>query len=74
MTLRQMNAWFYEGEGLKLLQEYYAKRFGTIAFIAGNSGTQMGGWFRKEIKTLEDLSKNAHRWTRRRSNETTGCV
>ncbi len=55
MTLRQMNAWFYEGEGLKLLQEYYAKRFGTIAFIAGNSGTQMGGWFRKEIKTLEDL-------------------
>lgn len=55
MTLRQMNAWFYEGEGLKLLQEYYAKRFGTIAFIAGNSGTQMGGWFRKEIKGLDDL-------------------
>jgi TRAP-type mannitol/chloroaromatic compound transport system substrate-binding protein len=55
MTLRQQNAWLYEGNGLKLLQEVYAKKFNIIQWPAGNTGAQMGGWFRKEIKTLRDL-------------------
>ncbi|MCS6774512.1 MAG: TRAP transporter substrate-binding protein DctP [Thermoflexales bacterium] len=55
MTLRQTNAWFYEGGGLDLMNEVYAKRLGIIAFLAGNSGAQMGGWFRREVNTLRDL-------------------
>ncbi|GIV84660.1 MAG: ABC transporter substrate-binding protein [Candidatus Roseilinea sp.] len=55
MTLRQQNAWLYEGGGLKLLQEIYAKRFNVIHWPAGNTGAQMGGWFRKEVKTVKDL-------------------
>ncbi len=55
LTAQQNNAWFYDGGGLKLLQDFYAKKFGVIQFPAGNTGTQMGGWFRKEIKTPDDL-------------------
>ncbi|MDW8396428.1 MAG: TRAP transporter substrate-binding protein [Anaerolineae bacterium] len=55
MTLRQQNAWLYEGGGLQALQEFYAKKFGVIQFPAGNTGAQMGGWFRKEINTVDDL-------------------
>ncbi len=55
MTLRQQNAWLYEGGGLQLLQEVYRKKFGVIQFPAGNTGAQMGGWFRKEIKGVDDL-------------------
>ncbi|MDW8292855.1 MAG: TRAP transporter substrate-binding protein [Anaerolineae bacterium] len=55
MTLRQQNAWLYEGGGLKLLQDFYRQKFGVIQFPAGNTGAQMGGWFRKEIKTVDDL-------------------
>jgi TRAP-type mannitol/chloroaromatic compound transport system substrate-binding protein len=54
-TAGQQNAWLYEGGGLTKLQEIYAKKFNVIQFPAGNSGTQMGGWFRKEISTLNDL-------------------
>jgi TRAP-type mannitol/chloroaromatic compound transport system substrate-binding protein len=55
LTAQQQNAWFYEGGGLKKLQEIYAKKFNVIQFPAGNTGTQMGGWFKKEISTLDDL-------------------
>jgi len=55
MNARQQNAWLYEGGGLKLLQDYYGKKFNVIQFPAGNTGAQMGGWFRKEINTLADL-------------------
>jgi TRAP-type mannitol/chloroaromatic compound transport system substrate-binding protein len=55
MTFRQQNAWLYEGNGLKLLQEVYAKKFNVIQWPAGNTGAQMGGWFRKEVKTVKDL-------------------
>jgi TRAP-type mannitol/chloroaromatic compound transport system substrate-binding protein len=48
-----MTAWMYEGNGLKLMREFYAKS-GFISFPMGNTGAQMGGWFRKEIKTPED--------------------
>jgi TRAP-type mannitol/chloroaromatic compound transport system substrate-binding protein len=43
----------YEGNGLKLMREFYAKS-GFTSFPMGNTGAQMGGWFRKEIKTPED--------------------
>jgi TRAP-type mannitol/chloroaromatic compound transport system substrate-binding protein len=55
LTAQQQNAWLYEGGGLAKLQEIYAKKFNLIQFPAGNSGTQMGGWFRKEVSTLNDL-------------------
>jgi len=55
LTLRQQNAWLYDGGGLKLLQDFYAKKFNVIQFPAGNTGAQMGGWFRKEVNTIADL-------------------
>jgi TRAP-type mannitol/chloroaromatic compound transport system substrate-binding protein len=51
---RQMNAWLYHGGGMDLLNEFYAKH-NIYALPAGNTGVQMGGWFRKEIKTVQDL-------------------
>ncbi|MGB6243038.1 MAG: TRAP transporter substrate-binding protein DctP [Castellaniella sp.] len=54
LNVRQMNAWMYEGDGLKLMRELFAPR-GIINFPFGNTGTQMGGWYRKEIKTPDDL-------------------
>ena len=54
-TARQQNAWLYEGGGLELLQAFYAERFGVIQFPAGNTGVQMGGWFNKEINSVQDL-------------------
>ena len=55
LTAQQQNAWLYEGGGLELLQTFYADNFNLIQFPAGNTGTQMGGWFRNEINTLQDL-------------------
>ncbi|AFZ37767.1 Extracellular solute-binding protein, family 7 [Stanieria cyanosphaera PCC 7437] len=54
-TAQQQDAWLYEGGGLTKLQEIYASKFNLIQFPAGNTGTQMGGWFRKEVSTLKDL-------------------
>ena len=54
LNSRQQNAWFYEGEGQKLIDDFAAK-YNCKALLAGNTGTQMGGWFRKEIKTVEDF-------------------
>jgi TRAP-type mannitol/chloroaromatic compound transport system substrate-binding protein len=54
-TAQQQNAWLYEGGGLAKMQEIYAKLFNVIQFPAGNTGVQMGGWFRKEINTVADL-------------------
>ncbi len=48
-----MNSWFYAGDGLKLWEEAYAP-FNVIARPQGNTGVQMGGWFRKEMKTMAD--------------------
>ena len=55
LTVRQQNAWLYEGGGLEVLHEAYADRFNIIQFPAGNSGAQMGGWFNKEINAVADL-------------------
>ena len=54
MNARQQNAWMYHGGGLALMREFY-KDYNIINFPAGNTGAQMGGWFRKEIKTVADL-------------------
>jgi TRAP-type mannitol/chloroaromatic compound transport system substrate-binding protein len=51
---RQQNAWLYHGGGNEMLNEFYAKH-NLYGMPAGNTGVQMGGWFRKEIKTLQDL-------------------
>ncbi|MDO9483778.1 MAG: TRAP transporter substrate-binding protein DctP, partial [Hydrogenophaga sp.] len=51
---RQMNAWMLHGNGRKLMNEFYSN-FNAISFAGGNTGTQMGGWYRKEIKTVADL-------------------
>ncbi len=53
---RQQNAWLYYGGGLEMLQEFYASEFNVIQFPAGNTGTQMGGWFNSEINGVSDLS------------------
>jgi len=47
-------AWYMLGGGKDLLNEFY-KGFNVHSLLAGNTGCQMGGWFRKEIKTVEDL-------------------
>ena len=49
------NSWWYQGGGKELGNEFF-KKFNVIGFPCGNTGTQMGGWFRKEIKTVADLS------------------
>lgn len=51
---RQMNAWVYYGGGQALLDEFYSN-YNVVSFPAGNTGTQMAGWFRKPINTLEDV-------------------
>ena len=52
---RQQNAWMMHGGGLQLLNEFYAK-YNIVGLMGGNTGVQMGGWFRKEIKTPADLN------------------
>jgi TRAP-type mannitol/chloroaromatic compound transport system substrate-binding protein len=55
LNYRQMNAWFYDGDGQKLMDEFAAKH-GLVAMLAGNTGCQMGGWYRREIKTPADFN------------------
>ncbi|HNX98555.1 MAG TPA: TRAP transporter substrate-binding protein [Candidatus Aminicenantes bacterium] len=54
MNNRQLDAWYRHGNGAKLMGEFFAKS-NIVAIPCGNTGVQMGGWFRKEIKTVEDL-------------------
>ena len=54
MSARHQNAWMYYGGGLEAMAPLF-KEYGCIQIPAGNTGTQMGGWFRKEIKTVADL-------------------
>jgi TRAP-type mannitol/chloroaromatic compound transport system substrate-binding protein len=54
LNSRQMTAWMYEGNGLKLMRDFYAK-YNIINFPGGNTGAQMGGWYRKEIKSAADF-------------------
>ena len=54
MNARQQNAWMYHGGGLALMREFF-KDYNIVNFPAGNTGAQMGGFFRKEIKTPADF-------------------
>jgi len=54
LTARQMDAWMQHGNGRKLMDAFYGQ-YNIKSFSAGNTGTQMGGWFRKEIKSVADL-------------------
>lgn len=54
LTSRQQSAWLYEGGGLDLMRAAYAD-FGVVNFPGGNTGAQMGGWFKREIRTLREL-------------------
>ncbi len=51
---RQQNAWMYYGGGRELVGDFL-KDFNIASFPGGNTGTQMGGWFRKEVKSLADI-------------------
>ncbi len=54
LNMRQQNAWMYHGGGLELMNDFL-KAYNCHAIPAGNTGAQMGGWYRKEIKTVADL-------------------
>jgi TRAP-type mannitol/chloroaromatic compound transport system substrate-binding protein len=54
MIAPEQYAWFYYGGGMELMEKVYAEH-GVYSFPGGNTGNQMGGWFRKEINTLDDF-------------------
>ena len=54
MSSQELHSWIYYGGGLELWQEVYAPH-GLVPFLAGSSGPQMGGWFNREINTVDDL-------------------
>ena len=54
LNQRLQDTWMYERGGIDLFNEFY-KKYNFIAFPCGNTGAQMGGWFRKEINTVNDL-------------------
>ncbi len=54
LNAQQQNAWLYYGGGLELLDPLFAE-FNTKAFPAGNTSAQMGGWFNREVSTLDDM-------------------
>ncbi len=54
MTTTEQYAWFYHGGGMDLMKRVY-KKHKVLSFPGGSSGNQMGGWFRKEINTVDDL-------------------
>lgn len=55
LTAEQQNAWLYYGGGLEFINQVYAD-FNVISFPAGNTGVQMGGWFKNKINTVTDLN------------------
>ena len=55
LNARGINAWYYHGGGMDLMNAFYAKQ-NLIAFPGGNTGAQMGGWWRKEINSVADLA------------------
>ena len=54
MTTAEQYAWFYHGGGMDLMKKVY-KKHKVLSFPGGSTGNQMGGWFRKEINTVDDL-------------------
>src|SRR5215510_4151568 len=54
-NMRLNQGWYINGGGMELLNDFF-KNYNVISLLAGNTGCQMGGWFRKEVKTVADLS------------------
>jgi TRAP-type mannitol/chloroaromatic compound transport system substrate-binding protein len=54
LNSRQQTAWMMHGGGRELMDEFF-RGYNIVAHVAGNTGCQMGGWYRKEIKTVADL-------------------
>jgi TRAP-type mannitol/chloroaromatic compound transport system substrate-binding protein len=54
MNTRQINAWLYAGGGRELLRDFFAA-YNIVSIPCGSTGAQMGGWFRKEVRTVQDL-------------------
>lgn len=54
MTAPEQYGWFYFGGGMELMDKLYSK-YGIMSFPGGNTGNQMGGWFKKEINSIADL-------------------
>lgn len=54
LNSRQMTSWMVEGNGLKLMRDFY-RQYNIVNFMGGNTGAQMGGWYRKELKSLADV-------------------
>jgi TRAP-type mannitol/chloroaromatic compound transport system substrate-binding protein len=55
LNARMIDAWMFQGGGMELMNEFY-KKYQIYGIPAGNTGAQMGGWFRKEIKEVSDLN------------------
>ncbi|MCP8940039.1 TRAP transporter substrate-binding protein [Alsobacter sp. SYSU M60028] len=55
LNARGQNSWLFQGGGNELFNEFF-KKSNVVGFPCGNTGTQMGGWFRKEIKSVADIS------------------
>ncbi|MGD8710321.1 MAG: TRAP transporter substrate-binding protein DctP [Ectothiorhodospiraceae bacterium] len=55
LTFRQQNAWMYHGGGNDLMNKEVFSQFGMMSLPAGNTGCQMGGWFRKEVPDLKSM-------------------
>jgi TRAP-type mannitol/chloroaromatic compound transport system substrate-binding protein len=55
MLASEHNTWLDHGGGLQLWREIYGAQ-GVVPFVAGNTGTQMGGWFKQEIQSIDDLN------------------
>jgi TRAP-type mannitol/chloroaromatic compound transport system substrate-binding protein len=54
LTSRQQTAWYEQGGGRELMREFF-RDYGVVNFLGGNTGTQMGGWYRKPVKTVDDI-------------------
>ena len=54
LNSRQLTAWMLEGNGLKLMREFY-RGYNIVNFPGGNTGAQMGGWYRKPVQSLADM-------------------
>ncbi|MGC2779086.1 MAG: TRAP transporter substrate-binding protein [Bradyrhizobium sp.] len=53
-NMRINQAWYMLGGGREILNEFY-KKYNVVSLLAGNTGCQMGGWFRKELTSVNDL-------------------
>ena len=54
LNTRQQEAWQFQGGGMELLNDFF-KTYNCWGMPTGNTTCQMGGWFRREIKSLDDM-------------------